>query len=535
MSSANVSASARSSGPSPDALEREASARALRDRLLAPGDSVLVAVSAGADSATLASCLAAAARFGLPLRLVLGHVDHGWRGPEEAAADRDAVQALATRLSLPIAFAGPPPDVRRTEDAARRFRYSALARLAREAGCTKVATGHHLQDQAETFLMRLARGSGPAGLAGIPPRRPLHAPGEPHDDRGVPGTHLHALGAPHVREDGGEHPPLEVVRPLLWSDPARIRDYAQRRGLPIRDDPTNAGLDRDRARVRARLVALGERRAALARRLAEAADRFRVRLERREAEIAERLREHMAVHPEANAVVADADALRAIPRSWTGSALRLLGHAVAAEREGPWFTRRHEDLVADLLRAEGDGHPAHGTVPLPHGIDVHRAGPRLVLARRAACGLSEATLDGRSGVATAGAFRATRRELPAGAFDVAAWRASHAPPPTRGGPPSWSAALDADRLGDHLVFRGIREDDTFVPLGRCGETRVSEFLARQGWPEVLRRGVRVAVAGDRVAWVLGFRIDARYAVTSRTAHVAILLAGVSMTSDSPSA
>ena len=92
----------------------------------------------------------------------------------EAAADRAVVEALAARLGVTAAFAGPPPgEVRRTEDDARRFRYGALAREAHEHGCAVVATGHHLRDQAETFLLRLARGSGPAGLAGIPARRAL--------------------------------------------------------------------------------------------------------------------------------------------------------------------------------------------------------------------------------------------------------------------------------------------------------------------------------------------------------------------------
>lgn len=186
-----------------EVLEAEV-ARAAGATGLRPGDRVLAAVSGGADSVALAALLVAARAHGLPLEVVVGHVDHGWRGPEEAAADRAVVEALARACGATVACAGPPEDVRRTEDAARRFRYAALERMAREARCVAVATGHHRRDQAETFLLRLRRGSGPAGLAGIPARRPIGTTG------------------------------LVVVRPLLDVDPARLRAYLRARGLADR-------------------------------------------------------------------------------------------------------------------------------------------------------------------------------------------------------------------------------------------------------------------------------------------------------------
>src|SRR5689334_10562409 len=97
-------------------LERDVASQALSSGLLAPGDAVVVAVSGGADSASLASILAAGAAHGLPLRLSLAHVDHGWRGPGEAAADAAVVSSLAARLGLDVAWAPPPDPVVRTED-----------------------------------------------------------------------------------------------------------------------------------------------------------------------------------------------------------------------------------------------------------------------------------------------------------------------------------------------------------------------------------------------------------------------------------
>jgi tRNA(Ile)-lysidine synthase len=469
---------------SPAALEEEVARAALRDALLAPGDAVLVAVSGGADSTALAGLLAGAKGHGLPLRLSLGHVDHGWRGPDEAARDRACVEETARRLGLPLRTEGPPADVRRTEDAARRFRYAALAKMARETGSTLVATGHHLRDQAETLLLRLDRGSGETGLAGIPARRPL---------------------------EGGT---LAVVRPLLGAAPDELRAYAVARGLPFRDDPTNEVLDRDRARVRARLRALGEREAAATRDLAALAARLRRRLESRFRAFSERLRPSVAVHADARAVEADAAALVGVPADAWDLPLRVMGASLDADRDGPWFTRRHLAKAAALF----DG-PEGGTVQLPHGLDLHRLGSRAILARRDALPLEDLVLEGSPARAAGGLVVASRDDVPASDFDVHAWARSL---PRPGGPPPWRAALDAGALGPRLVLRGVRPGDRFTPLGGSREARVSEWLSKAGWPEVLRRGVRVLESPAGIAWVVGHRIDARFAVRSTSARVAVV-------------
>jgi tRNA(Ile)-lysidine synthase len=471
------------------ALEREVAARARSEGLIPPGASVLVATSGGADSAALAGLLSAAPAHGLPVRIVLGHVDHGWRGPQEAAADRQLVEDLAGRLGVPAAFAGPPDVVRRTEDDARRFRYRALATLATEHGCALVATAHHLRDQAETLVLRLARGSGPVGLAGIPVRRPLA---------------------------GG---PLEVVRPVLWVDPARLRAYAAERVLPWREDPTNAEVDRDRARVRARLVALGARGAALTRDLARAAERFARHVARREAAVAARLAPSYRVHAEACAVEVSLEGAASLPPAEAATVLRVLGRGIAADAQGPWFTRRHAELAAGMVH----GTAGAGTLALPRGLVLVRTGRRLLLARRVAPPPPPLSLPVEDGAeVSAGVVRARIACVSASAFDARAWRAAlrsgHAP-----GGDRWEAALDAEALGRAVTLRGLTPGDRFVPLGRTAPTDVAEFLARQSWPAWLRRGVRVVVAGDgRVAWVVGHRIDAGFAVGPRTTAVARL-------------
>ncbi|HEY5088338.1 MAG TPA: tRNA lysidine(34) synthetase TilS [Polyangia bacterium] len=190
--------------------------------LFRPGDRVMVAVSGGPDSMALLHALwEARARLGITLEVV--GVDHGLR--PEAARELDLVGARAEALDLP--FVRLEVDVaseRRSgvslQDAARRARLGALATLAAARGARRVALGHQADDQAETVLFRILRGTGLPGLSGIPYQR------DP------------------------------FVRPLLDLRRAEILRYLQRRSIPFVEDPSNADLRYARARIRHRILPL---------------------------------------------------------------------------------------------------------------------------------------------------------------------------------------------------------------------------------------------------------------------------------------
>lgn len=181
-------------------------------RLFKAGDKVLAAVSGGPDSVCLAHYLSVQGRR-RGFELSLAHVHHGLRGRD---ADRDAVfvSDLARRLGVPVAVVKVPTKRRARErgqgleDAARKLRYEALTAEARRLACAKVAAGHQLDDQAETVLLNLLRGTRLKALGGIPPRRPL-APG------------------------------LELVRPLLPITRVEVTEYLRQHGLKSRRDQTN--------------------------------------------------------------------------------------------------------------------------------------------------------------------------------------------------------------------------------------------------------------------------------------------------------
>lgn len=182
----------------------------------APHGGVVLAVSGGPDSMAL---LHAACRAGATVPLHVATVDHGLR--TASAAEASGVADTALRLGLPhrtLTWTGSKPATG-LQAAARSARYDLLARYAESVGATWVLTGHTRDDQAETVLMRLLAGSGPAGLAGMRPERALT------------GT-------------------VRLGRPLLGLSKASLVTYcADLRLIPIQD-PSNADPRFARARLR---------------------------------------------------------------------------------------------------------------------------------------------------------------------------------------------------------------------------------------------------------------------------------------------
>jgi tRNA(Ile)-lysidine synthase len=185
------------------------------------GVRVCAACSGGPDSVALAALLDRLARED-GYDVVLAHVDHGVRA--SAAQDECVVLSVGARLGRRVVVAR--PRVAGDDEAAlREARYTALAELAGDVGAQAVATAHTAEDQTETVLLALFRGTGVDGLAGMPPRRPLTAQ-------------------------------VELVRPLLRVTHAELATELRRSGLPYALDPTNDRTRYRRNALRAPLAAL---------------------------------------------------------------------------------------------------------------------------------------------------------------------------------------------------------------------------------------------------------------------------------------
>jgi tRNA(Ile)-lysidine synthase len=197
---------------------------------------IALAVSGGPDSMAMLALAAAA----FPGQVIAATVDHRLRA--ESADEAAMVARCCAQLGVPHAtlpITEPPGATGNLHSWARQQRYSLLHRWCIVERATCLATAHHADDQAETFLMRAARGSGVAGLAAVRARREIAVPSEDQRDHATDDT-----------SSGVEDAPLLLLRPLLGWRRAALRQVAIAAGVPFVDDPSNTAERFDRARFR---------------------------------------------------------------------------------------------------------------------------------------------------------------------------------------------------------------------------------------------------------------------------------------------
>jgi len=315
-------------------LDPPALFRRLKDRR-----GLVLAVSGGPDSTAL---MLLVARWADRPPVLAATVDHGLR--PESAHDAETVAENAAALGLPwrvLAVPEPFPGGN-LQDWARRVRYGWLVTAAREAGFDTIVTAHHREDQAETFLLRLARGSGVYGLAGMPRES---------------------------RVDG-----VELVRPLIDVPRRALAEIAADSGLPVADDPSNADPRFDRVRMRSLMPQLAAH-GLTAERLAETA----ARLGRAGAALDHYAGRLIAERFEADRygrVGGPARALAEVPEEVALRALALILKAVG----GAEYTPRLESVEA-LRRAVLDAGGSTALRRTLHGVEIAVKRGRLIARR----------------------------------------------------------------------------------------------------------------------------------------------------------
>lgn len=438
------------------------------------GGHVLVALSGGPDSCALLLALCEAADAGLPLPRPVGaaHFHHGLRGND---ADEDAAfaAALAARCGLPCRVGlGSVPRGRGSGSpnaAARRARYAFLEESARALGADCIATAHTADDQAETVLLRVLRGTSVDGIAGIPPRREL---------------------------SGG----LIVVRPLLGARRADVEAYCRDRGIVPRRDPSNAKDRYARARLRKRIPEIADafnpRLVDALCRLAENAAADSDLLGRMTDALGE---ETIRVTP-SGAVLVDAALLLGEPpalrRRVLLRALRAatepLGTAEEAATSG-WV-----EALEELMTA------GHGRLTLPGGLRAEieqEAAGRLLLTAPVTGGhfvpddypAYPLPVPGSVFVSWAGVAVSARLLAP-----------NEAPAPRVRRAAVVDVAMPAPPV--HLTVRTVRAGERMAPLGMGGHTRlIRDLLADAGIPAAERSRFPAVVRAEsgEILWLIG--------------------------------
>ncbi len=446
---------------------------------------LLVAVSGGADSTALLIGLHHLSRD-LGLRLHAAHLHHGLRGAD-ADADLGFVRALCTHLGVPLAAArwDTRARLRRRglagQAGLRTLRREFLVAAARRAGARAVVTAHTADDQLETMLMRLARGT---GLSGAPGMRPAVATGDGRGGRTL------------------------WLKPLLGATRAEIEADLLRAGQDWREDRSNRDPRYARSRVRHEAVP------ALARALLPGLDPARGRelLARRAAQaaagtlVAARALEGLAGRVIARAGRASAGTatleVRRLAPLPAGLRLAVLGRFW--RRSGPrssGLTRRHLAALEGLI----DRTRGRAIIRLPEGWSAER--DRDVIRFRNGAPkrpLAQARL------------RVSRRLEWDGAHLVARWTSGAA---ARRGMAEGHGAGEffaADALDGPLVVRRAQADEPFVPFGRTRAARLGRFLSKQGVSNDIRKHPTVLADAGGILWVVGVRRSARAPVTAGT-------------------
>jgi tRNA(Ile)-lysidine synthase len=424
------------------------------------GTGWVVAVSGGSDSVGL---LRALHRFGpeLGLRLSVAHLDHGVRA-EAGREDAEFVAELAGTLGLPMDLGQwRPTRAGHFEADARGARYAWLAEVARARGASVVAVGHTRDDQAETILHRIVRGTGPRGLAGMPARRPL------------------AEG-------------ITLVRPFLKVTREEVRLSLGELGQPYRDDASNDDQSRTRARIRHDL--LPKLAAEYNPKVAEALVRLGTLAAASRRVLGpelERAAREVTIEAGPHAVVLLNARLMRLPRPLRAEAIRLAWRRAGWPEAG--MDARRWTRLAAMVRRE------RGRFSVGSGIDAWISTDILRLAP-AASPFATAPSD------------PVRLPVPGSVI----WGEGRVGITLDPGDPR-DETIDRDRLVEPLWVRGPRPGDRFQPLGmEAQSTPLNDFFRGRRVPRE-ERG-RVPLVYDRlgIVWVVGHRIADRVRLTSST-------------------
>lgn len=465
-----------------------------KHEMVSAGDRVGIAVSGGGDSVALLRILEEL-RAELGLVLCVIHFNHRLRGAD-AGADENFVATLAEERGVP--FISDSEDVAgvatekgwNLEDAGRRLRYQFFERLIAEGSITRVATAHTADDQAETVLARIIRGTGPSGLASI------------HPVRG------------------------QIIRPLLNVRRAELRRYLGEIGQEWREDSSNADTRRMRARVREKLLRELEKNfgasivsnlCGLAELAQDESAAWRAVIDRAYSEVVRRQGEEHIIQIKGllsplHFILGNHAPAGKESRSVTRRIIRK-AHSNCARRSGE-LLRVHVEQVIEMVR---NGVRAQ-SLDLPGGVQARKESGALIF-RPTEPAREERSFSYNIAFGVDGATAVNIPEIGRTfGLKVIDWPASERE--TRG-----VAVLDAERLRSPLVLRNWKPGDAYRPSGRQRPRKLVRMLMASG----ISRGERLlwpvlTSAGD-VAWAARMPAADEFSANARTRKALCIVEG----------
>lgn len=460
-------------------FERKIADFFLAERLLKTGEKALLAVSGGADSTALLNVMSSL----FPARICCAHINHQLRGVE-SDHDQDFVVEQCRKLDIPVTIE--KIDVRNyaqikklsIETAARCLRRESLFEIAKSQNCTCVATAHHKNDNAETTLHRMSRGTGFRGLCGIWPAKQFL-------------------------------PDMRFIRPLLCVTRDEIIQYLSGRNLKWRQDRTNDDLVYKRNFIRHRLLPVLQKdcEGSLIDELSELAKASRG-FYGRVCSLAE------AIWPDVATVDKQIVTLDSVRLNTQPSEVKIeiIRRAVALLGCGEQdFTEQHYENILKLLD--------NATVQLPENIEAHRQGGKITFILSRACEDRKKEYIIKSADVVAlkvpgkALFSHYTIEAEVFDYDEAMFKKFRI---SKNNTVEW---FDFDQLKLPLEIRFRRPGDRFRPLGLAGEKKVGKFLTTAKVSSSVRRKMFVIADSEKIIWLCPVRLSERVKVTEQTKRV----------------
>lgn len=442
-----------------------------KQNMIKEGETVLVAVSGGADSLALLYGLYEMREL-MKCHLHVVHLNHSLR--DNSSEDADFVHKHTTCLALP--FTSHTVDVSRlaeewklsTETAGRKARYEFFDTVSADVGATKVALGHHQDDIAETVLMNLIRGGGSDGLKGIAP----------------------------IRDD-------KYIRPLTIFTRQEIEAYLKSINLIPREDPTNTDMHHLRNRVRHELLPLLER---------EYNPNIRVGLSRTAAiigsesdyldELTRKAFNHCLLNESKPPTIALS---RDTFLHYHIAIQRRIIRLSVSELKGTMqdFTFQHSNSILDIIL----GDKPNAKITLPNGIQFRRAYQDIFFESEAIKTKNyqyPLNVPGRTTVAQLNTEVITKiYKMP-----------DNEPPTIPNG--IFEALLDFSKIKLPIIIRNRRKGDRIQPHGMRGTKKLKDYFIDLKVPQYERNRVPMLVRGDEILWIIGFTTNEKYRIQSET-------------------
>lgn len=436
-------------------------------KMLTQGEKVILGVSGGADSIAMLYALNELVDYGL--ELIVAHLNHGIRG-DEAKGDAEFVKETAKSLRLTFVYGEvdtlsfKEESQLSLEDAARTLRYKFFDQVLNKHYATKIATAHTLDDQAETVLMRLLRGSGSRGLSGIPPVS------------------------------------NSIVRPLIDTPRSEIEEYLRSKGVEWVEDSTNESPEFLRNRIRQDLLVELE---SYNPQIKETLSRTAEILRSEEGFIRREALKHFddIFSPNKSELIGDLKYYRSVEKPLRFSLLRLTIEKLNTSLKN--ISSTHIVSADDFLLSE----TASGEVELPQGTVIVKGYDTFLVTRK-----SELELEFSYSIQSPGKW-----SFPEFSVSIEYIKTDELAENDES-----VAYFDPETVSFPIEVRNFKPGDRFSPLGMTTSKKLQDYFTDIKLPKFLRSRVPIFISKDEIMWLGGIRLDNRFKVTDKKKEVLMI-------------